>query len=386
MRIILTCNFSPWSPYSGGGQRSTHHIAVALSSRGHDVVVVYTKAKWERITVPKDLPYRVVWASFLGFESRRDAWGRPFSIFGVSHEVKKNLEGERTVVHAQGEEGGAVPFWRTFGYGFPFVVTPRYPDFPKALGDPHVTWQKKLLSAVTDPKYPMLGFAMKCADCVCPTSRHSLDRIARDFGVSRDRLQVVHNGVDPAFMSVDRAGDAHTGPLVFFGRLEKTKGTRELMAVIRKLGNRCPEVLIIGRGEEAEFIDETISKQGLENRVKRIAWMPSDELARILARASLVVLPSHEESFGNAMAETMAVGAPLISTTAGSIPEIVTNEETGILVPPGDLEALEEAISYLQGNPDKARAMGDMGREAARQRFSWDGAAAEYEAIYSRLL
>ena len=52
MRIALTTNFSPWSPYSGGGQRSTHQLASALALRGHDVTVVYTKAPLDRIVEP----------------------------------------------------------------------------------------------------------------------------------------------------------------------------------------------------------------------------------------------------------------------------------------------------------------------------------------------
>src|SRR3954451_18857742 len=66
MRCILTVNFSPWSRYSGGGQRSTHNLARALVKRGHEVTVVFTKAPWEQVPLPPDLPYQVVWAALPG--------------------------------------------------------------------------------------------------------------------------------------------------------------------------------------------------------------------------------------------------------------------------------------------------------------------------------
>ena len=56
MRCLLTVNFSPWSRYSGGGQRSTHNLARALAQRGHDVSVVYTKPPWEQVQLPAALP------------------------------------------------------------------------------------------------------------------------------------------------------------------------------------------------------------------------------------------------------------------------------------------------------------------------------------------
>ena len=56
MHVALTCNFSPWSRYRGGGQRATHLLASALSAEGHEVTVIFTKPPWEHVDVPSALP------------------------------------------------------------------------------------------------------------------------------------------------------------------------------------------------------------------------------------------------------------------------------------------------------------------------------------------
>lgn len=64
--VVLTCNYSPWSRYRGGGQKSVHMLACALARAGRRVCVVYSKAPWERVPVPADLPYAIRWARFVG--------------------------------------------------------------------------------------------------------------------------------------------------------------------------------------------------------------------------------------------------------------------------------------------------------------------------------
>ena len=111
MRILLTCNFSPWSPYSGGGQRSTHELATALCREGHDVSVVFTRTPWEHFDVPS-VEYRLHWASFFGLRSRRAALLRPLNALSVLSAVKTlHREQPLDVVHGNGEEVVLVADW-----------------------------------------------------------------------------------------------------------------------------------------------------------------------------------------------------------------------------------------------------------------------------------
>src|SRR5690625_4787873 len=91
MTIILTVNFSPWSPYSGGGQRSVHHLGRHLAGRRHTVHVVYTRARFESIPVPMDLRSRLHRASLPALNSRRDLFLRPLSANTVTRTVQRIL-------------------------------------------------------------------------------------------------------------------------------------------------------------------------------------------------------------------------------------------------------------------------------------------------------
>ena len=97
MHIALTVNYSPWSKYSGGGQRSTHSLACALSRAGHRVDVVYTRPPWEAVHTPPSLPYRVHWASLAAVRSHRSAALRPLSSFSVASQLDK-IRPDATVI------------------------------------------------------------------------------------------------------------------------------------------------------------------------------------------------------------------------------------------------------------------------------------------------
>ena len=172
MHIILTVNFSPWSPYSGGAQHSTHELAAAFSWLGHSVDVVYTKTPWESLDVPKKVPYNIHYAHFVGRRSRRDAPLRYLNAVTVAVEVARLL-GKRpspghTVVHSQGEEGALLPKLRTH-LRFKFVMTPRYPSFPPQMLESRLDVLSRLRLSVLDFKYIALGSALLGADRFCPT-------------------------------------------------------------------------------------------------------------------------------------------------------------------------------------------------------------------------
>lgn len=387
MHIILTVNYSPWSTYSGGGQRSTHNLGIAYSERGHDVTVVYTKPPWETVEVPS-LPYRVVWATLPTLRSRRRAPFREFASLFVGRTVASLLNHTQgsTVVHAQGEEGAVLP-WVCHSREVPLVVTPRYPTYPDILSRPSRNGRDWLRLLLFHRKYLLLELLVRHADCVCPTSKSAAAMVRAAYQLEEDCTTVVPNGITNTFLQL--APTYHPdGPLIFFGRLDFSKGIDVLIEALAKLHangihRRC---LIVGRGPARPDVQRALTKYNLNDHVDLVGWQDPSSLAELLETASVAVLPSREESFGNTMAESMAACVPVVSTRVGSIPEVVVDEETGLLVPPDNAEALSQAILRCLQNPEEAHTFANNGRERAETYFTWDSSARRFETIFRNLL
>ncbi len=106
------------------------------------------------------------------------------------------------------------------------------------------------------------------------------------------------------------------------------------------------------------------------------------EVPQLLARASLFVLPSRTEGLSLTLMEAMASGLPVLAARVGGNPEVVAEGTTGLLVPPGDPEALAEALLRLWHEPDLRQRLGQAGRQRALERFDVRRMVAEYERLY----
>lgn len=174
-------------------------------------------------------------------------------------------------------------------------------------------------------------------------------------------VQVLHNGVDT---TARRPSFRDEGYALYLGRLSPEKGVETLLAAHAGLAGRVP-LRIAGTGPlEAE----------LRARHPAAHWLghlSGEELARTLAGASLVVVPSEwYENCPMSVLEAMACGKPVVASAIGGIPELVADGVTGLLFPPGDRDALAERLARLMGDPALRRSQGAAARERAEQRFS----------------
>lgn len=387
MNIILTIDFSPWSTYSGGAQRSTHNLAKALSRRGHTVSVVYTKVPWEHIVYPDDLPYSIHWATFFDVRSRRQAPLRPLNAFSVARIVRGLLDQQsNTVVHANGEEGGMIAQLRPH-YRFGFVSTPRHPHYPSLLlANDTLSPVQKTWLALREGKYLMQARAARQADVCVPPSTYAAGLICRAFNLEPAHVQVIPNGVPDEFLAYRHNPAAlRNGPIVFFGRFDHEKGVDTLIEAVDRLGPDSPRTIIIGRGSQERSLRKKIQSLGLGEKITLQPWMTHDALAQTLTEARMVVLPSREENFSLAVLSAMAVGVPVIGTDVGGTPEIIDHQKTGLLVAPDHPAALARAITVLNDHPDRALRLGRAGRSHVRSHLTWDRVAEAFEALYRQL-
>jgi glycosyltransferase involved in cell wall biosynthesis len=116
--------------------------------------------------------------------------------------------------------------------------------------------------------------------------------------------------------------------------------------------------------------------------VRLLGHVRWDQLAELYRSASVFVMPSFYETFGISVVEAMAFGLPVVATTAGGLPEVVENGVTGILVEPGDPQALSDALIQLLRDPDLRQRMSRAGQERVRAEFTVDQIAPQTLEIY----
>ncbi|MFL5941886.1 MAG: glycosyltransferase family 4 protein [Gaiellaceae bacterium] len=155
-----------------------------------------------------------------------------------------------------------------------------------------------------------------------------------------------------------------------------------------------PEVLYVGRLSPEKNVDTLVEALGDLNLVvagdgplrrlvpNALGSVPHPEVERLLERASVVVAPSEREGFGLAAAEAMAFGRPVVAAAGGGLLELVSDGETGLLVPPRDPAALRAAVERLLADPELRLRLGSAGQARARERFGWDAVIEQTLGVY----
>nr|WP_306672713.1 exopolysaccharide biosynthesis GT4 family glycosyltransferase EpsE [Paenarthrobacter sp. UW852] len=160
------------------------------------------------------------------------------------------------------------------------------------------------------------------------------------------------------------------------GRLNPSKGHSDLLKAVRILVSSGLDTLLTLAGEDEVGgtgyrleLERQVSELGLERHVRLLGAVPERTVRDELAAAHLFALASHSEPLGVAIMEAMAMGVPVVVTSAGGVRELVVGEESGILVEPHNPPQLANAIIGLLENPGKAVAMGQQGRSRIEQAF-----------------
>jgi len=192
-------------------------------------------------------------------------------------------------------------------------------------------------------------------------------------GYPRGRIEVVYNGVDLPADGVYRRNDpARIGEIA---RLCDVKGQRELLQALARL----PDAMLVLAGRDlergGEYQDELERESERLGIRERVEFGFHEDVPGLLETLDVVALPSWTEGLPLVLLEAMARGRPVVATPVGGTPELVTDGETGLLVPPRDPEALAEALRRVLDEPDLARRLGEAARARVAERFS----AAEQE-------
>jgi mannosyltransferase len=177
-----------------------------------------------------------------------------------------------------------------------------------------------------------------------------------------------------------------------FGRVRAQKGTDVFVDAMCRLLPRYPDftAVIVGAivPEQTIFagdLKERIETAGLASRIVMTGELPIEEVQRWYQRLTIYAFTSRNEGFGLTLIEAMSAGAALVASRAGAAELVVENGVTGVLTPPGDVDALVAALEPLLGDPASCTAMGTRARARVLEKFSLDAEAGSIAEVYRGL-
>jgi glycosyltransferase involved in cell wall biosynthesis len=200
------------------------------------------------------------------------------------------------------------------------------------------------------------------------------------------RLHVVRGGVDaavwrPDARATDRGGDRLE--ILNVGRLAPVKGQALLIEAVAQLRERGVHAhcRIVGDGPERGALQRGIDELGLSDSVELTGAVGQDRIRELYAQADVFCLPSFREGLPFVLIEALAMELGVVATRIMGIPELVTNGESGILVTPGRVDQLTDALAELAGDADRRRRLGAAGRAVVERDYSLSRLARELSAL-----
>jgi glycosyltransferase involved in cell wall biosynthesis len=356
----------------GGPIHSVHGLCRALAARGHEVSVATTNVDGDKTSnVPLGMPVDLdgVKVTYFAASFRRLYWSlsmhkalaAAMELYNVVHLHSVFLDPTRAAARAATRAG------------LPYVISPRG-MLVRDLIDEKSTLVKTAWLRLVERK----NFAQAAA--IHFTSQREWDD-AKEIGIPLPSPFVVPNAIDlPPLRNVPR-DDA---TILFLGRVTWKKGIDLLIESLMHVENAR---LVVAGNDDEKYVPrlrELAERIGVADRVEFRGSVGGEEKEILLAKATILALPSLSENFGNVVLEAMAAATPVIVTPQVGLADEVRRANAGIVVE-RDAVKLGAAIGELLHDPQRRTEMGERGRQTVEERFTWPRVAAEMEVQYSRL-
>lgn len=210
----------------------------------------------------------------------------------------------------------------------------------------------------------------------------------------RRKVDVIPNGIPAPSLPEDRerdrlrreiTGDGSDSIIITVGRFSRAKGYEDMIEAFHLLRQRAsnPKLVMVGSGSTVDNIKSQIADLKLDRSV--ILTGEREDVHQLLALSDVYASSSHREGLPLAVLEAMMAGLPVVATSVGDIPNVVT-EETGVVVPPHRPELLAAALEDLLGNPEKRQSMGQAAYRRAMSEYSLDAWMEKHLALYREVL
>ncbi len=291
-------------------------------------------------------------------------------------------------------------------YGIPLVITVHSLE-------PMRPWKREQLEGGYDFTVWLEKTALEMADAVIAVSGGTKSDIERLFHVAKERLHVIHNGIDldeyrkvETTATLNRFGiDPHKRFVLFVGRITRQKGIIHFVRAIRYMAPGVQIVLCAGAPDTPGIGAEMkAAVQTAKEERPGVIWidelLDKSEVIELYSNAAVFCCPSIYEPFGIINLEAMACETAVVASAVGGIKEVVVDGETGFLVPIDQMTEspfeprnpdqfardLAEQVNKLMADPALCEKFGRAGRKRAEEKFSWSAIAAQTKALYRSLI
>ena len=395
------------NPFSGGQGIYIKYLSRALADAGHEVHVIsgppYPDLD-DNITLIKipslDLftvehhiralrfKHLLSWADFFEWWSMATGgFAEPYT-FGrrLKHYFKKHKPDYDVIHDNQSLCYGTL--WLQ-EQGHPLLTTIHHPvtsDRDIALKAAQ-TWQERLLIRRWHSFINMQEKVVQKLKNIITVSEVSRHDVANAFSIDADKLEVVHNGIaTDVFKPMPEVARIPNRIMATASADQPLKGLQYLLKAIKILSNKVPDIhlTVLGKLKEDGDTAKLVKELELKSHLTFVSGIETEELVRLYAEASIVVVPSIYEGFGLPAGEAMSCGVPVVSTNGGALPEVVG--DAGVIVPIRDETAIANAISELLADETKCQQIGAAGRARILEKFSWAVAAEQVVAQYRQIM
>jgi glycosyltransferase involved in cell wall biosynthesis len=379
-----------WFPPEYGGIASYNaYVARGYSELGHEVTVLTARTSPDQPRISMTGGIRVI---------RIDHWIEPYRLRRLpvvgrhvrtvrhvfySLQVQRVLSGlVRT--HAL----DIVEFAEINAEGIMHVLRPSGVPTVVRSHTPHVL----LNQTVTEDRGFDMGLIariesafVKRAEAVTAPSAHLARAVEREMRLPPHTVHVIPNPIDTEEFSPGPPRSSLCEPvtILYVGRLGREKGIfvlAEALALLATGGTQAPWRAVIAGADRPDAaghsnraqLDDFFSKRGLSGRVELCGSVSQEHLVALYRSADVCVVPSiFYESFSYTSVQALACGKPVVASSVGGIPEVVIDGETGFVIPPGDAQALAEALRRLVDDGSLRAALGEAGRRRAVERYAY---------------
>ncbi len=382
-RICLVTHFFP--PHMGGIEKVSYEQSKRLTESGYEIDVLTSKIKGQNEHPAKGI--RVFAYPSLKLAER---FGVPYPILTLEAykkfaKVIKNCD----LVHAHGHVymSSCLAGKLAKKYKKPFIVTQHntFIDYK--------SWLNTLehLNDLTIGKS-----VLKHADRILTVSKETMKYVLR-LGADKAKTSVMYNGVDTNCFHPVKKGESrkklglHKKRKIIFSvrRLVYKNGIDTLIESAYLVARNNPNVLfdVAGKGPSRKLIEDRIKELGIEDNIKLTGFVPDELLPVYYNAADYFVLPSASgEGLPLVLFEAMACGLPVIATTVGGTPEIISHMKNGVLVPPRNPEAMAEALSKLLAEEKLGPTIGEEAKKNVENRFTWEENLRQLKGVYNEFV